>query len=148
MRGRIGAVIEVAGVSAYMLGAAAYLRLRGRLRPDVPLPVLGVVAGRVALGRLVGPRSGPLAPIESVGGRAYSARLPQLLGEPSDAESRSRLVVLEDGRPLGPGHTAHAEIGERGAGRYSHWRSHVIFSASDDTDPRANGRRYEYAIHD
>jgi radical SAM protein with 4Fe4S-binding SPASM domain len=50
--------------------------------------------------------------------------------------------VCEDGIPLGPRNALHADIREFGHGRYSFWYEHVYFSASDNTDPRTNGRRY------
>ncbi|MDP7135379.1 MAG: hypothetical protein QF437_33090, partial [Planctomycetota bacterium] len=38
----------------------------------------------------------------------------------------------------------HRDIRELGKGRYSHWtQSTLYFSASDSTDPRTNGRKYE-----
>src|SRR5258708_24265176 len=33
---------------------------------------------------------------------------------------QSNAVVLEDGNPLGPPHSVHSEIKEKGSGRYSH----------------------------
>ena len=59
-----------------------------------------------------------------------------------DRPRRSRLVVKEDGKPLGPAHSLHADIAETGSGRFSHWDSWVVFSSSDNSDPRANGRNY------
>jgi hypothetical protein len=60
---------------------------------------------------------------------------------------QSNLVITEDGKPLGPPHSYHHEIKESGGGRYSHWwppmESVVIFSTSDNSDPRTNGRKYE-----
>ena len=67
-------------------------------------------------------------------------------GEPGDKSTgnRSMLVLLENGRPLGPAHAVHMEIRARGHGRYSHWtRTALYFSASDNSDPRTNGRTYE-----
>ena len=58
----------------------------------------------------------------------------------------SRLVVKEDGKPLGPAHSLHADIAETGGGRFSHWDSWVVFSSSDNSDPRANGRNYTVAF--
>jgi hypothetical protein len=58
---------------------------------------------------------------------------------------QSRLILFEDGRPLGPPHQAHAEIRFLGNGRYSHWDNYILFSTSDNSDPRTNGRHY-YAI--
>jgi len=60
--------------------------------------------------------------------------------------NKSMLVLFEEGKPLGPLRSAHAHIRESGEGRYSHWtRETLYFSASDSTDPRTNGRRYEVA---
>ncbi|WP_173983133.1 glycosyltransferase [Magnetospirillum sp. SS-4] len=52
------------------------------------------------------------------------------------------MVVCENGRRLGPGHSLHDLIRQKGRGRYSHWGTTLYFSASDDSDPRSNGRRY------
>lgn len=54
----------------------------------------------------------------------------------------SPAILLEDGRPLGPGNALFAQIGELGAGRFSFWKGSLIFSSSDNSDPRANGRSY------
>lgn len=60
----------------------------------------------------------------------------------TEADVKSAAVLFEDERPLGPGHSAHAPIRERGRGRYSHWNRQVYFSTSDGTSPVENGRRY------
>lgn len=64
--------------------------------------------------------------------------------EPDSSErpSGSRLRLLEEGKPIGAPHSYHVEIGEKGAGRYSHWGNQLLFSASDNSDPRTNGRAY------
>lgn len=82
------------------------------------------------------------------GGHAWVARLARHSGT-SDANEqprRSRLMLYEDGAPLGLAHALHADIEAYGAGRYSHWNETVIFSASDNTDPNANGRRYAICV--
>jgi glycosyltransferase involved in cell wall biosynthesis/GT2 family glycosyltransferase/tetratricopeptide (TPR) repeat protein len=61
----------------------------------------------------------------------------------NDANRRSPLILLEDGRPLGPAHAVHADIRLLGHGRFSFWNNSLWFSASDNTDPNSNGRRYE-----
>ncbi|PIY52493.1 MAG: hypothetical protein COZ06_02920 [Armatimonadetes bacterium CG_4_10_14_3_um_filter_66_18] len=69
-------------------------------------------------------------------------------GEEGDKSTanKSGLLLFEDGKPLGPSRSFHADIREQGQGRYSHWtREGLYFSASDNTDPRTNGRRYEVA---
>lgn len=68
-------------------------------------------------------------------------------GQPADAETggKSTLVLLEDGKPLGPPHSLHQLIRDEGKGRYSHWgRQAIYFSASDNSNPLENGRVYSY----
>jgi hypothetical protein len=60
----------------------------------------------------------------------------------SGATIVSRLVMLEDGAPLGPPHQIHDVIRSKGLGRYSHWGNGLHFSSSDNSDPRVNGRVY------
>lgn len=69
-------------------------------------------------------------------------------GDTSAEPFRSPLLLLEDHLLLGPAHCPHEDIRERGAGRYSHWDPSgvVFFSASDNTDPRTNGRNYAVLI--
>jgi hypothetical protein len=55
---------------------------------------------------------------------------------------RSPVVILEDGKPLGPAHAVHEDIRKAGGGAFSHWGEYVLFSSSDGTDPRVNGRSY------
>jgi hypothetical protein len=57
----------------------------------------------------------------------------------------SRLTLFENGRKLGPPHSLHADIRESAAGRFSHWGAAVLFSASDGSDPRTNGRTYTFS---
>jgi hypothetical protein len=73
--------------------------------------------------------------------RGYSYELQY--GAPSDQVANSQLMLLENGRPLKP-HQAHVLIGSDGLGRFSHWGAHgLLFSSSDNTDPRTNGREYK-----
>ena len=69
-------------------------------------------------------------------------------GEEGDKYSgnKSMLMLFEDGKRLGAARSAHAEIRKQGQGRFSHWtRAGLYFSASDNSDPRSNGRKYEVA---
>jgi len=77
-------------------------------------------------------------------GHAFMVLLPQLIGLGDDVDDphRSRLVVLEDDKPLGPAHIAHDIIRSEGRGAFSHWEGRLFFSTSDQTDPRSNGRKY------
>ncbi|HMN95813.1 MAG TPA: hypothetical protein PKC43_11980 [Phycisphaerales bacterium] len=89
--------------------------------------------------------------IEPHGGRAWRAAVPRIPWPATfrtDSVNRPRasgLLLFEDGVPLGPAHALHATVAEEGAGRYSHWGAHLIFSTSDGSDPRTNGRIYELA---
>ncbi|WP_207533056.1 pectate lyase family protein [Desertivirga arenae] len=60
--------------------------------------------------------------------------------------SKSTIRIFENGVELGPSHSRHTEIVSDGKGRFSHWRSDLYFSSSDNTDPRINGRKYTYVI--
>ncbi len=66
----------------------------------------------------------------------------ELPTDTNETPRKSKLVLLENGRALGPSHSLHAEIRQHGGGRYSYWNNSLIFSASDGSDPRANGRTY------
>lgn len=55
---------------------------------------------------------------------------------------RSRVVIFENGKPLGPAHSSHEAILQNGEGRYSFWNGVMLFSSSDNTDPNKNGRSY------
>lgn len=79
-------------------------------------------------------------------GFCYIARMD--FGEEGDkfTDNSSGLLLFEDGVPLGPARALHAHIREQGEGRYSHWTRETLYmSASDNSDPRTNGRTYEVA---
>lgn len=83
-------------------------------------------------------------PFSHRSGNAYQIALPQYQATADDLQHprRSRLMLYEDGEPVGFAHQTHADIEIHGAGRYSHWRDVLIFSATDNTDPNNNARRY------
>lgn len=85
-------------------------------------------------------------PYQQDDGLAWLAAAPAGWASDSPASAGSRLVLLEDGRPLGPAHAVHDEVRRLGAGRYSHWAGSLWFSTSDGSDPNANGRRYTVAL--
>jgi len=135
----------------------------GLARPD-PTPLTrGRLArwlsalGRVKLDRVLGPlRVGRIdsRQIRPDGEHAYVADLAALgIFAASDREfhtsgttSVSRVLLLEDGKPLGPPHQMHDVIRNKGSGRYSHWGTVLYFSTSDNSDPRANGRAYSIRV--
>ncbi len=65
-------------------------------------------------------------------------------GDSNTQPSVSTLRVFEDGKELGTAHAKHADISSIGKGKFSHWGNGLIFSASDNTDPRKNGRKYTF----
>ena len=89
--------------------------------------------------------------IFSRGGHAFAWRIvipdyfPEALiaGDDLANPQSSPLQVYEQGHSIGPAHALHHEIEQAGSGRFSHWTTTLIFSASDNTDPRINGRSYE-----
>lgn len=100
-----------------------------------------------------------LAPVKTQTISASEIRLDQgfsyvvlLAGRPSfpfsaewdtpSSQFQSSGEVLEDGRPLGPAHALHADIRAQGVGRFSFWSGSLLFSTSDNSDPRNNGRTY------
>ena len=68
------------------------------------------------------------------------------IGDSSDDLSAARTELYEDGDALGPAHAVHDEIRTKGLGRFSHWNDGIMFSTSDNTSPRENGRTYVIRI--
>lgn len=64
--------------------------------------------------------------------------------------TRSVLRVFENGIELKPPHSMHGDIATLGRGRFSHWGDGAFvalyFSASDNTNPKTNGRSYTFTI--
>ncbi|MDH5545506.1 MAG: class I SAM-dependent methyltransferase [Gammaproteobacteria bacterium] len=87
-------------------------------------------------------------PIRSDQGHAWYVKLANYESEADSEQNlyRSRLILLEDGRPLSERHCNHNVIREKGDGRYSHWRGGLLFSTSDNSDPTKNGRHYQLAF--
>ena len=70
------------------------------------------------------------------------------VGGDTQWSTTSTLRVYENGKQLGPAHSLRTDVIAHGKGRFSHWGNNLYFSASDNTDPRTNGRSYTYAISD
>ena len=119
-------------VSLYLLVGCFWLILRLRLPARPVLAFFGAFLRprwRLSLSR-----------IEPETGFCYTARVwPWIM---SDLSGASGLELYEDGVKLPIGHAPHDAIRELGQGRYSHWGRRVYFAASDNSDPRRNGRRY------
>lgn len=82
--------------------------------------------------------------VTNLSGVAWSTKLPInfSVGDSVINPEVSNLVVYEDGKILGPAHCLHQYIGEIGLGAFSHWGEYLLFSSSDNSDPRSNGRSY------
>ncbi len=85
----------------------------------------------------------------------YSKMLGYTFGTPADNKNfntQSTLRLFENGWEMGPEHSSHADIRNMGAGRFSHWSQvdgtgeSIRFSASDNTNPLTNGKKYSYCL--
>jgi hypothetical protein len=74
---------------------------------------------------------------------------PRDLADSPAEPARSPAVIFEDGKPLGPAHSALEDIERIGLGRFSHLKNFgYIFSTSDNSDPATNGRKYWVVLPD
>ena len=82
-------------------------------------------------------------PFEKIGGQAWTVSFPELeVLADNGSENQSPIAICEENWALGPAHASLRDITEKGKGRFSHWRSDLVFSPSDDSDPNTNGRSY------
>jgi 2-polyprenyl-6-hydroxyphenyl methylase/3-demethylubiquinone-9 3-methyltransferase len=82
-------------------------------------------------------------------GNMYGIALPNLAplaDHTSPGGEVSPLFVFENGRQLAFPHSLHADIVKYGGGRFSHWGGEMLFSSSDNSDPRTNGRSYQLLL--
>jgi pectate lyase len=88
-----------------------------------------------------------LTGLRSDGGYAY--KIGYALSKSGDSNEQptvSTLRLFENGVELKPPHSVHQDIRDSGKGRFSHWGTTLIFSASDNTNPATNGRKYTYTL--
>ncbi|WP_421998991.1 sulfotransferase domain-containing protein [Reyranella sp.] len=85
-------------------------------------------------------------------GHCWRVRLDDAISWATDTAERPRvcpLALFEDATPLGPPHALHAAVATSGTGRFSVWQDGwLYFSASDNSDPNANGRTYRLDLSD
>ena len=77
-------------------------------------------------------------PFHRTEGLCWAKRLPPDIARLSDGNENpkaSPLRLFQDSREVGPAHTPHREIREKGAGRYSFWGNTLYFSTPDGSDP-------------
>jgi SAM-dependent methyltransferase len=81
-------------------------------------------------------------------GHCWTSPLPKLADVSDDvgSPSRSTLLLFEDDQLLGPAHSSHQDIRDRGQGAYSHWGHQLYFSTSDNSNFNNNGRRYSAIV--
>lgn len=70
----------------------------------------------------------------------------QTAGDTEFAPTGSTVKLYENGKEIGPAHSAHKDIRAYGKGRFSHWYKDLYFSSSDGTNPKRNRRKYTYSI--
>ena len=83
-------------------------------------------------------------PFNKTGGFSFFSPTPKFSTVSNNAAqpNRSSLKLCEDGRLVGPQHAPLDDISKAGRGRFTHWGEGIYFSASDNSDPNTNGRRY------
>lgn len=81
--------------------------------------------------------------IVPVAGFAYSARIAGRIPGLREGGDGRTLRLVEDGAGLGPPGALSADVVKLGAGRFNHeFATRILFSTSDNSDPRVNGRTY------
>jgi hypothetical protein len=152
-------------VVAAVVVAGGSMRRRGdSLVGEKLLRYLGVIAtasGVLGLAYLsavlvtTGARQGVLDPgtISAQRGHAYMSRIELAIGWPLRAaaapgsfDPASSLTFVEDGVPLGPIEPDPTVLERNGSGRHALFADQLLFSTSDDSDPRTNGRAYAWLV--
>jgi len=130
------------------------MRTANRCALASPLILMAALTAGLALGQ-VRRDVGVIDPqaIQKEQGFCYTVPVKPPGRPDSSAGAHSVLRLLEDGKELGPPHSVHQAIRDTGGGAYSHWsgdpngESQLLYlSTSDNSDPRTNGRKYEWAV--
>jgi 2-polyprenyl-6-hydroxyphenyl methylase/3-demethylubiquinone-9 3-methyltransferase len=90
-------------------------------------------------------------PVRHHRGRMYGVEYPDLANladNTTPAKNTSPIFMFEDSKQLESPHAIHADVVKHGAGRMSHWGDTILFSSTDNSDPRSNGRIYRLVIPD
>lgn len=80
----------------------------------------------------------------------FAVRIPmdaKLISDSNTQPNVSTLRVFENGVEIGPAHSAHADIRAKGKGRFSHKSNFLFLSASDNSNPKTNGKKYTYTVN-
>lgn len=108
----------------------------GQAEVEVPTPPSGTLAINASSG---------------VSDGGFAVRIPMdasLTSDSNDQPTASTLKVFENGVEIGPAHSSHQDIRDSGKGRFSHKSGFLYLSASDNSDPRTNGKKYTYTVGD
>jgi pectate lyase len=88
-----------------------------------------------------------LTGLKSDGGYSYKIGYPlSKSGDSNTQPTASTMRLFENGVELKPPHSVHQDIRDYGKGRFCHWGTELMFSASDNTNPATNGRKYTYTL--
>ncbi|WP_316748983.1 pectate lyase [Pedobacter gandavensis] len=80
----------------------------------------------------------------------FAVRIPmdsKLISDSNEKPTVSTVRVFENGKEIGPGHSSHDEIRAKGNGRFSHKSGFLFLSASDNSNPKTNGKKYTYTVN-
>ena len=83
------------------------------------------------------------------GGSAWFYALdnvPVHLSDDKEHPKRSKLMLFENGVPVGFAHMPVAHVEQYGGSRYLHGKEGIYFSTMDNSDPNDNGRSYSYCL--
>lgn len=80
----------------------------------------------------------------------FALRIPmdaKLTSDSNEKPAASTVRVFENGVEIGPAHSSHDDIRTKGNGRFSHKSNFLYLSASDNSDPKTNGKKYTYTVN-
>ncbi|MDB4919707.1 pectate lyase [Mucilaginibacter sp.] len=127
--------------------------LAGSCKKNADAP--GIPVDSISMGSLSTSNAASVAPtvysinsstIRHDDGHAYKTGPISNTGDSNEKPTRSTLKLYENGVALGPAHIAHNDIRDIGRGAFSHWGPDLYFSASDNSSPINNGRKYTYTL--
>jgi SAM-dependent methyltransferase len=88
-------------------------------------------------------------PFQAHSGHMFGAKATDLVhfaDNMTPSQNGSPILIFENKVQLGLPHAFHVDIANLGDGRFSHWGQDLLFSSSDNSDPRYNGRTYEIVV--
>jgi hypothetical protein len=91
----------------------------------------------------------PTHPFVSARGRMWVWNVPdlaRLADNVSEPPNNSPVFLFEDGVQLPWPRALHADIENRGAGRFSHWGDALLFAPTDNSDPNRKASRFSLAV--